>query len=148
MKKYVSNGLSFASVGIIIGLTISVFFSYLSGTGNYYPSSTEFVSSFANPLDAFLASIGLWGLMGLVFGFGSLIFNVKKWSTIKQTIVNFIVYFIAFTPLAILAGWFPLTLGNLVTFTIIFCIIYAFCWIIAWMINHVNNEFKNIKIRL
>ena len=148
MKKYVSNGLSFASVGIIIGLAISIFFSYLSGAGEYYPSSMVFMNNFANPLDAVLLSLILWGLMGLLFGFGAMIFNIKKWSTLKQTAVNFALYFVLFTPLAILAGWFPLTLGNLTVFTIIFVIIYAFCWTIGWMINHVNKEFNNIKIRL
>lgn len=142
MKKYVSNGLSFAAVGILIGLTLSIIFSYLSGTGIYSPSSEIFVDRFATPLDALLVSIILWGLMGLVFGFGSLIFNIKKWSIVKQTVVNFIVYFIGFAPLAVLAGWFPLTLGSWTTFMVIFCLVYAFCWIIGRMINHVNKTLR------
>lgn len=142
MKKHISNGLSFAAVGIIIGLTLSIIFSYLSGTGNYSPSSENFVNSFATPLDALLVSIILWGMMGLVFGFGSLIFSIKRWSTVKQTIINFIVYFIGFAPLAAFAGWFPLTLGSWITFMVIFCLVYAFCWIIGRMINHVNKTLR------
>lgn len=148
MKKYVSNGLSFATIGIIIGLAFSIFFSYLAGSGIYYPSSSTFVSYFANPLDAVSISIVLWGLMGLVFGYGSMIFKIKGWSTLKQTVVNFLVYFVAFTPLAILAGWFTLNLSNLIGFTVIFIFAYAFCWIIFWMISYVSKEFDNISIKL
>lgn len=148
MKKYVSNGLSFASIGVIIGLACSIFFSYLSGAGTYYPSATTFMNNFPNVLDALLVSVILWGLMGLLFGFGAMIFNVKKWSIVKQTVVNFVVYYIGFTPLALLAGWFPLTGGNLLSSTIIFVVIYALCWTIFWLIDHVNKQFKKIKIRL
>lgn len=148
MKKNLSNGLSFAAIGILIGLAFSIFFSYLAGTGIYTPSSSAFMDSFANHIDAVLVSIVLWGLMGLVFGYGSLIFGIKKWSTLRQTVTNFLVYFVGFTPLAILAGWFPLTLSNFIGFAVIFTVVYAFCWIIGWMINYVNKEFDNISIKL
>lgn len=135
MTKQLRNGLSFAAHGVLIGLAISTFFSYLSGTGNYYPSGSVFMSQFASPLNAMVISIVLWGLMGLLFGFGAMIFNIDRWSLAKQTAVNFLVYYLGFSPLAIIAGWFSLTVTNFVIFTAIFVVIYAVCWLISWFIS-------------
>lgn len=140
MRKYVSNGLSFAATGVLIGLVLSVIFSYLDGGGNYYPSGPTFMAQFPNTVDAVLASIVLWGLMGLVFGYGAAIFDIRGWSTLKQTGVNFLVYYLGFTPLAILAGWFPLTGESLLGFTITFIIVYAICWLIGWGASWFNRR--------
>lgn len=135
MIKQLRNGLSFAAHGVLIGMAISVLFSYLSGTGNYYPSGPVFMAQFTNPLNALVSSIILWALMGILFGFGAMIFDIKNWSLAKQTVVNFLVYYLIFSPLAVLAGWFSLTLLNFVIFTAIFAVIYAICWLIMWFIG-------------
>lgn len=132
MTRHLKSGLSFAAHGVLIGMALSIFFSYLSGTGNYYPSSSLFMVQFATPLDALVVSIVLWALMGILFGFGAMIFEIKKWSTLKQTVVNFLVYYLIFSPLAILAGWFSLTLMNFLAFTVIFVVVYAICWLVTW----------------
>lgn len=144
MKKQLRNGLSFAAHGVLIGMAISIFFSYLSGTNTYYPSSSTFMAQFASPLNALVVSIVLWALMGILFGFGAMIFEIKKWSTLKQTSVNFFVYYVVFSPLAVLAGWFPLTIMNFVIFTVIFIAIYALCWVIAWFIGRDNRPPQQI----
>ncbi|WP_076460481.1 DUF3021 domain-containing protein [Limosilactobacillus caccae] len=135
MMKQLRNGLSFAAHGVLIGMAISIFFSYLSGTNNYYPSAPAFMAQFASPLNALVVSIVLWAVMGLLFGYGALIFERKRWSLRKQTAVNFLVYYCGFSPLAIAAGWFSLTITNFVIFTAIFIAIYAICWVIGWFIG-------------
>lgn len=78
--------------------------------------------------------------MGLVFGLGYYIFEIKDWSLTKQTIVNFIVYYCGFTPLAILAGWFPLTWPLFAAFSATFIVIYAIIWLIAYYIDKRSND--------
>ena len=93
-------------------------------------------------------SVILWALMGLVFGFGSFVFAIRKWPLLKKTIINFIIYYIGFTPLAFLAGWFPLNIVNFMIFTGIFILIYITIWFIRSYtigkeIREINNKIKN-----
>lgn len=132
MKRIFVYILIFATIGVMIGLMISLIFSYLSGSNLYSPSSTAFVSQFERPLNSVTVSIIFWMLIGNLFGFGSLIFNIKKWSLTKQTIINFCVYYIGFIPLAFLCGWFTPSIINFMIFTLIFIIIYASIWFINW----------------
>lgn len=137
------NGIA---LGELFGLVFSLFFSYLYGLNDYVPSAPTFTDHSTRPLNAVLVSVILWGLMGLVFSAGALVFKVIYWSIRKRTIINFAVYYCGFTPLAILAGWFPLTIVNWLFFTGIFVLVY----VLMWMINMylVKREIKRINQKL
>ena len=83
------NGIA---LGELFGLVFSLFFSYLYGLNDYVPSAPTFTDHFTRPLNAVLVSVILWGLMGLVFSAGALVFKVNYWTLRKRTIVNFAVY--------------------------------------------------------
>ncbi len=147
MKKILKYIFDFAMIGIFIGVLISLFFNYFNHSNQYYPSGPSFVERFNRPLNAVAVSVLLWVIIGQLFGFGSLIFNIKQWSLFKKTIINFLTYYLGFVPLAILAGWFPLNLTNFFIFTGIFIVIYAIIWLInAHMIltdiKKVNQKIK------
>lgn len=146
--KYLSYAFRFATTGVFIGLVISLIFSYIGNPNSfYYPSAFAFVKKFARPLDAVAVSALLWALMGLVFGFGSMVYSIRKWSYLKQTITSFIIYYVGFTPLAILAGWFPLSWINMIIFTAEFIVIFLvfwtfYYWKAAREIKRINQKIK------
>lgn len=140
MRRILSRSASSVAVGVFIGTVMSLIFSYLDGAKYFSPSNSIFTSQFIRPLDAVLISVILWGLMGLVFGLGYYIFEIKDWSLTKQTIVNFIVYYAGFTPLALFAGWFPLTWPSFAAFTMAFIVVYAIIWLIAYYIDKRDND--------
>ncbi|QYN58284.1 DUF3021 domain-containing protein [Lactobacillus panisapium] len=146
--KYLSYAFRFATTGVFIGLVISFIYSYMENPNSlFYPSTFAFVRKFARPLDAVAVSALLWALMGLVFGFGSMVYFIKKWSYLKQTTTSFIIYYVGFTPLVILAGWFPLSWVNLIIFTaefiVIFLIVWTFYyWKTAREIRRINQKIK------
>jgi hypothetical protein len=45
--------------------------------------------------------------------------RIIQYGITKATIVHFITTYVGFLPLAILAGWFPLTINYLIIFTIV-----------------------------
>lgn len=146
MKKHLFILFSSIGIGEFFGLVMSLCFNYLFHSHDYYPSDPTFTNHFASPLDAMLVSVILWGLMGLVFGLGALIFDIKTWSLRTRTIVNFFIYYCGFTPLACLAGWFSLNLPNFILFTTIFIGIY----ILIWLFNYysIKHELKKINQKL
>lgn len=124
---------SFA-VGVLFGLSISIFFSLISGDGHYFPLSPEstmgewYLSHF-NETITMLISVIIWGCIGILFGQVNRIFEETDWSITRMTVIHFVVSYVGFVPLAILAGWFPLQLGAFFTFTIIFILIYIVIWV-------------------
>lgn len=147
MRKYVFYIIYGISLGELIGLAFSLFFSYVFKLDYYVPSAPTFTSHFDRPLNAVLVSTIIWGTMGLIFSIGALIFNVENWSIRKRTIINFIIYYCGFTPLAILAGWFPLTLINWLFFTAIFVLVYVVMWFInVYLVKRDLNKI-NKKLR-
>lgn len=147
MKKYVRLGIESATIGIALGFLDSLVFSALNGASTYYPSAPRFVSRFGSPLEATAVSTLLWVLMGFVFGYGSLIFTIEKWSLLKRTVVNCCVYYVGFLPLAIAAGWFPLNWAWLAGFTGIYLLIYAIIWAINYLIEKTRIRKINRRIR-
>lgn len=144
--KYALLGVESAAIGIAVGFLISLVFSALNGATTYYPSAPAFVGRFGTPLEATAVSAAIWVLIGLVFGYGSLIFGVEKWSLLKRTVINCCVYYAGFLPLAIVAGWFPLDGAHLAVFTGIYVLIYAVIWAINYWIA--EAEIRRINQRL
>lgn len=147
MRKILKNILAFATIGVFIGMIISIVISYFYHSFQYYPSAPAFVARFTRPLNAVAVSFLLWIIIGQLFGFGSLIFEIKHWSLRKKTIINFLTYYLGLIPLALLAGWFPLTWPNFLLFTVIFIVVYTIIWLINWRlvladINKVNQKVK------
>ena len=92
-------------------------------------------------------SVILWALMGLVFGFAGFGFAIRQWSLLKKMIINFIIYYIGFTSLAFLAGWFPLNIVNFMVFTVLFILIYVTIWFIrSYIIREINYKIKRSSL--
>ena len=147
IKKLINYTFRFSAEGTLYGLIASLFYNFSNKNSVYYPSVPSFTAKFANPLNAMTVSVILWALMGLVFGFGSFVFAIRQWSLLKKTIVSFIIYYIGFTPLAFLAGWFSLNIVNFMIFTGLFILIYVTIWFIRSYqvireIREINNKIK------
>ena len=138
--------------GIIWGLAISIFFSAIVGHNQYYPLSPEstigafYLSHFSEPMTMLISTM-IWGSIGIVFGQTNRIFEETDWSITRATAIHFILSYIGFVPLAILAGWFPLHLEALMTFTFIFILIYLIIWTYHYkksqkIVQQINQQIK------
>ncbi|MGT2964910.1 DUF3021 domain-containing protein [Streptococcus acidominimus] len=145
MKRYLYS----ASLGITIGLSISLVMSASFGRGTYLPlnpSSTmgHYYLSHFNLVEIMGISVLIWAAIGLLFQVAEQIFD-QDWSLAKMTFVHFLITAIGFTSLAILAGWFPLNLFWLIFFEVLFVIIYLLIFLINYQsmkkrITTINQE--------
>ena len=146
IKKIIHYIIRFSVEGTSIGLVVSIFLNYSSKSLAYYPSNPSFTTKFATPLDAMTVSVILWALMGLLFGFGSLVFSIKKRSLLKKTIINFLIYYTGFILFAFLADWFPLKIISLSIFTGLFILVYVSEWYIRY--NKIRKEIRDINNKI
>lgn len=137
-------------ISLVVGLGLSVIFSFLFAEGDYYPLSPvstmgQLYYDHFSSTGVMLMSIIIWLLIGIVFFIGSLIFNHTDWSITLTTLLHFIFTYITFLPLAILAGWFPLELSYILFFTSVFIIIYLVLWSYHYFknkkyVNQINQQ--------
>ncbi|MFD1470911.1 DUF3021 domain-containing protein [Companilactobacillus mishanensis] len=145
-NRYFIVGFKGIFIGIAIGFLMSLLFSFIYKTPTFVPSSSDFYLKYSNLRIATGISTLLWAGMGLVFSFASLVFRVDKWSITKRTIVNFVITFFGFTPLAILAGWFPSTAYWYAFYVVTFLITYTVMWIIS--MNIARSHVREINERI
>ncbi len=127
MKKIAKIFFSGITVGITVGYILALIFSYFYGTDRFYPSSPSFIQQFSSPLTATLVSTILWALMGICFSATSLVFQTN-WGITRQTLTHLLITYLVFTPLAVLAGWFPATLVFICWYSGEFLFIYVIIW--------------------
>ncbi|HFI0345575.1 TPA: DUF3021 domain-containing protein [Streptococcus suis] len=146
MKKYILS----ASLGIAIGTIISIVTSAVFGQGIYLPLNpfstmgAYYVEHFNQPT-VMLICVAIWATIGLLFQLADKIFE-QDWSLLRMTATHFAITVLGFTPLGILAGWFPVKLGALLFFWFIFVLIYAS----LFFLNHrkMERQIKDINGRL
>ena len=125
MKKNILS----ASLGVSIGTIISIITSSIFGQGTYLPLNplstmgAYYVEHFNQPT-VMLICVLTWASIGILFQLADKIFE-QDWSLLRMTATHFCITALGFTPLGILAGWFPLNLGSLLLFWLIFVLLYA-----------------------
>ncbi|WP_313093954.1 DUF3021 domain-containing protein [Streptococcus parasuis] len=125
MKKYILS----ASLGVSIGTIISITTSSIFGQGTYLPLNplstmgAYYVEHFNQPT-VMLICVLTWASIGILFQLADKIFE-QDWSLLRMTATHFCITALGFTPLGIVAGWFPVKLGALLLFWPIFVLVYA-----------------------
>ncbi|MGR4072220.1 DUF3021 domain-containing protein [Streptococcus parasuis] len=132
MKKYLLS----ASLGIAIGTIISIITSAVFGQGTYLPLNpfstmgAYYLSNF-NQVTVMFICVLTWATIGILFQLAEKIFE-QDWSLLRMTATHFGTTVLGFTPLAILAGWFPVNLAGLLFFWLLFILIYALLFFINY----------------
>lgn len=144
MKKHIFLQLfSGFKTGVFIGLMFSIFFSFVYSGEAFYPMPPSFVEKFSSELTAFLISVFLWGLIGVIFTMTNYIFTSTDWSITRMTISHAIISYILFLPIALYLNWINFSVTNILSFTMIYLIIYTFFWVISMI--RVKKEVDKIN---
>ncbi|BDR60339.1 DUF3021 domain-containing protein [Lactobacillus xylocopicola] len=125
IKAIIIRVLISAPIGVTIGLLLAISYSFAVHSTQFWPSTPQFVSQFANPVQATLAAMSLWALIGAIYGGSSTCFDQEKWSINKQTLTHFLITYILQMPIFVLAGWMPGNFPTLIGFTLGYSIIYV-----------------------
>ncbi|MHC5268468.1 DUF3021 domain-containing protein [Enterococcus sp. LJL98] len=134
-------------LGVFIGLLFSIFFSFIYSGDTYIPMTPGFKEIFSNELFAFLISVLLWGVIGLIFTATNFIFTSTDWGIAKMTAIHALVSYILFLPIALYLNWIHFTVANTIIFTIIYIMIYIIIWNISMFkvkkdIHKINSKIQ------
>lgn len=148
MKKKLFQYIIFGFVmGIFISITMSVLTSFIIsqiiGTPVFSYTSPAFVEKIGNEWVAAFTQYCLSGLLGIGFSLSALIWQVRKWSLLKQVIINFIVTASIMFIVAWFSYWMPHTVKGVIIYYSIFIAIYIIIYIINYF--YWKNKLKKLN---
>nr|WP_122012865.1 DUF3021 domain-containing protein [Maliibacterium massiliense] len=125
MKKRVFlRALLGAPLGVFICMTIALILSLCRGE----LVVVAIPASQMDPVAAFALQYGLSMLLGAVFAGASCIFEVERWSLLKQTCLHFCIVTPVMFLISVLCQWMPVELDYILAYIGIFLVTYAICW--------------------
>ena len=138
MKKIVSRVLYSFPIGISCSVGISLLLSLIFGEGKYYPFAASLVFFTGSEVKAMLMQTILSGILGSVFGGMSFIWEMERWSILKQTAVYFLSVSIPMMGISYLLYWMEHSLSGFLLYFLIFVMVF----IVVWLFNLAVYWFK------
>lgn len=147
MKKKIlyRSALSFP-IGIAIGYLISIFQSLMWAEGYYSPCTPELVSAMGNEINAVLLQTLLCGLLGVSFGGCSVIWQIERWSIVKQTGIHFLIVAAVMMPIAYFSYWMEHSVAGFLSYFAIFAAIFAVIWLVLFFTGRYHVSKMNEKL--
>ena len=87
-KQVILRGLFGAPIGLFITTAIAIGISYSVGNGNFYPVAPALAEHCGSELNAVFFQTVMSLLYGAVFGGASAIWEMERWSLLRQTVTH------------------------------------------------------------
>lgn len=145
-KKIILRTLLGFPLGVAIGYLLTIFFSLCFANGYYSPCEPELVKMLGNEINAVILQTALCGLLGIGFSVGSVIWEVERWSIVKQTGVYFLIVSLIMMPLAYLMYWMEHSVKGFFSYFGIFIFVFIIIWIISFIIGKYNIKRMNANL--
>lgn len=128
-KKILLRSLVGAPVGVTISLIITIIFSLCTGHGEYFPAPHELVDwCGGNATTAVIVQMLCSLFIGAVGGGSSVIWEIEKWSLLKQTLIHFAVIAVPFIGISYVMNWLPHYIYGALGYTGAFIAMYVIMW--------------------
>lgn len=145
-KKIIMRSLWGFLIGIAIGYLITILSSLAWANGYYSPCVPELISVMGNEINAVILQAVLCGVVGTVGSASSVIWEMDKWSIVKQTGIYFSIIALVMLPIAYFAYWMEHSVGGFLIYFGIFVLIFAIMWIMLYVIG--KNTVKKMNEKL
>ena len=128
--KYLKKIISGAFIGVGIGFTLNLIFSFLNG--EYYPGIPSFLNQYDSMLIAITVQTLIYMSLGIIQSFSTDIMNNQKRSLLSNTIIHFSIIFLSLLIVAYILHWGRDLLGLLVIgFSIL--VVYFIIWVVSYL---------------
>lgn len=138
-KKILQYSLTGAPIGVLISLIITIAFSLCFGNGEYLPAPPELIAMCeGNETTAVIVQTVCSLIIGAIFGGAAVIWQIEKWSLLKQTLSHFAIITIPSFVLGYVVYWIPHRFRGAALYICDFFAAYA----IVWLVNYFPMKAK------
>jgi CDP-diglyceride synthetase len=150
LKKTIGRGALGFPLGICMGYVITIGISVVLATGEYHPCVPALAAEFESELAAVIFQAVLYGVLGTVFAAASVIWEVEKWSIVKQTGIYFLIASLAMLPIAYFAYWMEHSFTGFMLYFGIFIAIFVVVWVVQYLVwkNKIQRLNASIEERM
>lgn len=128
-KKLIVRSLLGAPIGVTISLFITIIFSLCLGHGEYFPAPHELIAwCGGNETTAVIVQMICSLIVGAICGGATVIWEIEKWSLLKQTLVHFAIITIPFFGIGYIMNWMPHYLFGAIGYICGFIVVYIVMW--------------------
>ena len=145
LKKILTRSVISAPISIVINQLVTIIISIIIGDGRYFPVTPAFAALFRNELTPVIVQILLIGLIGAVFAGSSVIFEIERWSFLKQGAVHLLVTSAVFLPVSMLC-WRPVNFASGLSLAASWIFVYACTWLSQYLVW--RHSIKNLNARI
>lgn len=146
-KKAFMRGLLGFPLGIAIGHLISVIGSLFYGDGGFYPVAPDLIAAVGNEINAVALQTLLCGVIGGSFAASSVVWEIERWSIVKQTGVYFLTNALLMLPVAYILNWMKHSIMGFISYFGIFTIYFFVIWAIQYFAWKKAVKRINVKLR-
>ena len=146
-KKVLMRTLIGAPIGLLISLVIALIISFVIGDGAYYPVIPELAEDCGGELWAVLLQSACSLLYGAAWGGASVIWEMERWSLLRQTVTHLVICSAATFPVAYFTRWMPHSVVGILGYYGIFLGIYALIWLSAYASMRARVRAFNEKVK-
>ena len=129
-------------LGMVVGALMVVAISFVSGNGSLVLPE-KLLKMTGSEAGALLAQMLVSGAYGAIPMAGTLLYELDSWGLLKQAVVHYASYTVAFMCFGIAAGWIEPTLDDISVMTGIFAVCHCIIWLI--MYNRYRSEVKRLN---
>ena len=147
MKKIISPMVKGLLICEFVLLVISLVMSYIFTDGDFSITNPMLIENSKSVFSASFLSICLVGLLGLVFGFASVVWEEEKLSILARTILHFLLTASTMIFVGYKLYWFQKSFLSLAIFLAIYFLIYLGIWFIEYAIYKRDIASLNAKIK-
>ncbi len=146
-KEIIRRSLLGGLTGLVVSEAITIIISLIIGDGTYYPVVPELVEICGTELNAVLAQTIVSLLYGAMFGGTSLIWEVDKWSLLRQTVTHFLAVTLTTLPVAYFMRWMSPDVAGVLRYMGTFVGIYVVIWLSIYLSIRSKLKKINTKVR-
>ncbi len=134
-------------VGLAISTTITIVISLALGDGAYYAVVPELTAVCGSEINAVVVQALLSMLYGAAWAGASVIWEIERWSLLRQTVSHLIVCSLATFPIAYFAWWMPHNGAGIALYFGIFFAVYLIIWLAQYAAMRKRLKQINERIR-
>jgi len=131
---------------VVLTVSVCVFVEMALAQTLGHGVTPGFAARFSCETAAALAQLGLAGVIGMAFAGAALVFEIEKWSYLKQGVVHFLITAAVWVPITWLC-WSPVRGIGLVLTIAGWTLTYAVNWLVQYLISrrHIRELNRSIS---
>lgn len=146
LKKMLSRALTSAVACMAINQLIGIARSLAAGDGRYSPVTPAFEARFPSATAAVIVQMLLIGLVGATFAACSVIFEIERWSFLKQGALHLLITSAVGVPVCLYC-WMPASRAGAAWLAGSWVFCYAATWLAQYLVYRHHVRRLNERIR-